>query len=232
VIPAVQPTHNDLDNLIWYLFSQGKCEEHKDPHLIAAWEGSGDLAPLEPPAGPSGRRDCRALIEMLAQPVNAAHNRPKRTVWHCPVSAAPEDHLLTDGEWAEVAREVMDATGLAKIGDVDAVRWIAVRHADNHIHIAATLVRQDGRTEPARPRLPERVGLGHGSVRRPVDLAHPPRPRPHTLMAGAGPVSVPHPHVSFTAAASLPFGLDGGPPGGIAVASPSGRTGPRVSTTR
>jgi hypothetical protein len=30
------------------------------------------------------------------------------------------------------------------------VRWVAVRHADDHIHIAATLVRQDGRTEWAR----------------------------------------------------------------------------------
>jgi hypothetical protein len=40
----------------------------------------------------------------------------------------------------------MDATGLAPFGDTDAVRWIAVRHSDNHIHLAATLVRQDGRT--------------------------------------------------------------------------------------
>lgn len=146
MIPAVQPRHNDLDNLIWYLFGPGKGEDHKNPHLIATWEGSGDLIALDPPVGLSGRRDCRALIEMLAQPVHAAHNPPKWTVWHCPISAAPEDRLLTDEEWADVAREVMDATGLAPFGDTDALRWIAVRHADNHIHLAATLVRQDGRT--------------------------------------------------------------------------------------
>jgi hypothetical protein len=39
------------------------------------------------------------------------------------------------------------------------VRWVAVRHADNHVHVVATLVRQDGRgcsrtttsTVPVRP---------------------------------------------------------------------------------
>lgn len=29
-------------------------------------------------------------------------------------------------------------------GDEDAVRWIAVRHADDHVHIVATLARTDG----------------------------------------------------------------------------------------
>jgi hypothetical protein len=47
----------------------------------------------------------------------------------------------------------MDATGLAAFGDLNAVRWIAVRHPDNHIHLAATLVRQDGRTAHGWPRL-------------------------------------------------------------------------------
>lgn len=44
----------------------------------------------------------------------------------------------------------MSQSGLAPAGDDEAVRWVAVRHADDHIHIAATLVRQDGRTEWAR----------------------------------------------------------------------------------
>jgi hypothetical protein len=34
-----------------------------------------------------------------------------------------------------------------RAGDVDAVRWVAVRHAADHIHIVATLARQDG-TKP------------------------------------------------------------------------------------
>ncbi|WP_433347275.1 hypothetical protein ACQP25_29610 [Microtetraspora malaysiensis] len=41
----------------------------------------------------------------------------------------------------------MNRTGLARDGDDDGVRWVAVRHADDHIHIVATLARQD-RTKP------------------------------------------------------------------------------------
>ena len=144
--PVVQDRHSDLDNLIWYLFTEGKDDDHSDAHLVAAWEGSGDLDRLEPPTGPHGRRDVRRLIALLAQPVHAAHNPPRDWVWHCSIRNAPEDRLLTDPQWAEVARQVMDATGIAPIGDLDAARWIAVRHSPNHIHLAATLVRQDGRS--------------------------------------------------------------------------------------
>jgi len=44
---------------------------------------------------------------------------------------------------------LLDAAGLARRGDRDAVRWIAVSHAHRRVDIVATLVRQDGRTEVA-----------------------------------------------------------------------------------
>jgi len=66
-------------------------------------------------------------------------------VWHCSVRAAPGDKTLSDAEWAQVAADVMHRTGLAARGQAeDAVRWVAIRHADDHIHIVATLARQDG----------------------------------------------------------------------------------------
>ncbi|MFI0422426.1 hypothetical protein [Spongiactinospora sp. 9N601] len=40
---------------------------------------------------------------------------------------------------------LMDAAGIAPAGDLFACRWIALRHARDHIHLVATLVRQDGR---------------------------------------------------------------------------------------
>jgi hypothetical protein len=43
----------------------------------------------------------------------------------------------------------MDRTGLAPADDEVGVRWVAVRHAADHIHLVATLARQDG----ARPRI-------------------------------------------------------------------------------
>ena len=52
--------------------------------------------------------------------------------------------MLSDVEWAQVAAGIMDRTGLAPQGDDLGVRWVAVRHAPDHIHIVATLARQDG----------------------------------------------------------------------------------------
>ncbi len=52
--------------------------------------------------------------------------------------------MLSDAEWAQVAATVMDRTGLAPAGDDLGVRWVAVRHAADHIHLVATLARQDG----------------------------------------------------------------------------------------
>jgi len=39
----------------------------------------------------------------------------------------------------------MDRLGLAPRDDDLWVRWVAVRHADDHVHVVATLARQDGR---------------------------------------------------------------------------------------
>ncbi|MDH6111370.1 hypothetical protein P3T36_003393 [Kitasatospora sp. MAP12-15] len=64
-------------------------------------------------------------------------------MWHCPVRADADDRMLSDEEWAEVARRVVAAAGIAVPGDPDGCRWIAVRHADDHIHIMATVVRGD-----------------------------------------------------------------------------------------
>ncbi|RYJ31473.1 hypothetical protein CU044_0483 [Streptomyces sp. L-9-10] len=55
-----------------------------------------------------------------------------------PVRTAPGDRYLTDDDWAEVARRIVHATGLTPGGDDQACRWIAVQHADDHIHILAS----------------------------------------------------------------------------------------------
>jgi hypothetical protein len=85
---------------------------------------------------------------LLDQPLAALGRRGfDKPVWHCVARAAPADPVLSDDQWARIAEEIMRRTGLARSGDDDAVRWIAVRHAADHIHIVATLARQDG-TKP------------------------------------------------------------------------------------
>jgi hypothetical protein len=143
MIGKVSPHGQRVTGLIYYLFGAGRQAEHTDPHIIAGWRHP---AELEPPLRDEGIRDFRNLAGLLQQPHDALGSRgTPRPVWHCSVRVAPDDRILSDAEWAQVACDVMHRTGLAPYGqEDDAVRWIAVRHAPDHIHLVAMLARQDG----------------------------------------------------------------------------------------
>jgi hypothetical protein len=146
VIGKVCPRGQDVAGLIRYLYSPGRREEHTDPHIIEGYRPPQDL---EPPLRANGSRDFRRLVGLLRLPHDAlgkwGYAKP---VWHCSMRAAPEDRLLSDREWADIARDVMHRTGLCPRGaEDDAVRWIAIRHGPDHIHLVAMLARQD-RTRP------------------------------------------------------------------------------------
>ncbi|MGI8333605.1 relaxase/mobilization nuclease domain-containing protein [Actinomadura scrupuli] len=131
-----------MQGLIRYLFGPGRYQEHRNPHIVA---GFWDPAELEPPLRGDGTRDFRYLDSLLTQPLALLGERNyRKPVWHLPLRTAPEDPVLTDEQWAQVAEEIMARTGLAPPGDDGGVRWIAVRHAQDHIHIVATLARTDG----------------------------------------------------------------------------------------
>ncbi|MDG4784898.1 relaxase [Micromonospora sp. WMMD1102] len=184
LIPAIHPRGTNVGGLLRYLFGPGKAEEHVNPHLVAAWSGPSQLPSLEPPIHASGRHDIRALARLLEQPVRAGRNPPLKFVWHASVRNHITDRILSDSQWAHIAAEIVAAVGIAPHGDPDAVRWVAVRHADDHIHIVATLVRQDGETawawnerlkaQSAARDLEQRYGLyqvgpvDHTSHRRPT----------------------------------------------------------------
>src|SRR5262249_50403430 len=137
---------SNVGRLLCYLYGPGKANEHTDPHLVA---GFSDPADLEPRIRVNGTRDFRRLTGLLEQPLAAlAGSGYPQPVWHCSVRAAPEDRMLSDHEWGQVAARVMDRTGLAPAGDDLGVRWVAVRHAPDHMHIVATLARQ-ARSRPA-----------------------------------------------------------------------------------
>jgi hypothetical protein len=137
------PRGEHVQPLLYYLYGPGRREEHTDPHIVAGWRHP---ASLEPPLRPDGTRDFTKLTGLLLQPQAALGKRAyARPVWHCSMRAAPEDRMLSDDEWAAIAHDVMDRTGLSPYGQEDeAVRWVAVRHGEDHIHIVAMLARQDG----------------------------------------------------------------------------------------
>ncbi|WP_327748080.1 relaxase/mobilization nuclease domain-containing protein [Streptomyces europaeiscabiei] len=136
--------------LLVYLYGPGKRDEHTDPHLVGSWDG---FAP-DPGRDTSPDPDPKVTLARLAAALDlrvkqAGTKAPAEHVWHCSVRTDPGDRTLTDAEWNTVARRLVQAVNLAPDGDPDGCRWVAVRHADDHIHILATMVRGDLR----RPRM-------------------------------------------------------------------------------
>lgn len=158
--------------LLLYLAGEGKENEHTDPHLVAgdasimAWWGrqelgSEDAAAIarelesarqlhgaqvsvtrrdwQPEGGVAVRRDRRG------EPVKGdAH------VWHCSLSLHPHEGPLSDEKWEQITGEFMAKMGFDDPQDPRApAQWVAVRHGlstggNDHVHIAASVVRVDG----------------------------------------------------------------------------------------
>jgi len=163
VIAAIKQAGSNTRGLLAYLYGPGRQDEHLDPHVVAGFAMLGMPDP--------GRDENATLTELarhLDEPVRLRNSEFGKKVtdhvWHCPVRAAPEDRYLSDAEWGEIAQRIVEAAGIAPAGDDLACRWIAVRHADDHIHILATTVREDGR----RPKLHD-SGLRVGDACREIE---------------------------------------------------------------
>ena len=131
-----------VGGLVVYLMGPGRAQEHESPRVIAAWDGR-DAA--WQPVG----KDLGPLIRALRAPAVAAGLPEQKVdgkrgyVWHLSVRVADHDRVLSDAEWAGIARELLHGAGVAETGDAGGPRWLAIRHADDHIHVAVVLVRQD-----------------------------------------------------------------------------------------
>ncbi|MFH8219714.1 relaxase/mobilization nuclease domain-containing protein [Streptomyces sp. NPDC018057] len=163
MIAAIKPAGSNTRGLLAYLYGPGRHNEHTDPHIVAGFAMLG-----MPDPGRDPDATLTQLARYLDEPVHLRNSEFGRKVtdhvWHCPVRTAPEDRHLSDTEWADIAQRIVEAAGIAPAGDDLACRWIAVRHADDHIHILATTVREDGR----RPRLHD-SGIRVGDACRQIE---------------------------------------------------------------
>ncbi|WP_042419736.1 relaxase/mobilization nuclease domain-containing protein [Streptacidiphilus anmyonensis] len=149
MIPKIR-RGNRTRGLLAYLFGAGKHEEHTDAHLVGSWDG---FAP-DPGRAPNPDADPDITLSRLAAALDlrvkqVGDRAPAEHVWHCSVRTAPGDRTLSDEEWNGIAKRILHAVNIAPKDDPDGCRWVAVRHADDHIHILATMVRGDLR----RPRM-------------------------------------------------------------------------------
>ncbi|MFB6556396.1 relaxase/mobilization nuclease domain-containing protein [Streptomyces sp. NPDC056405] len=163
MIAAIKPAGSNTRGLLAYLYGPGRHDEHTDPHIVAGFAMLGTPDPGRVPDA-----TLTQLARHLDAPVQLRNSefgkKVTEHVWHCPVRTAPEDRHLSDTEWAEIAQRIVEAAGIAPPGDDLGCRWIAVRHADDHIHILATTVREDGR----RPKLHD-SGIRVGDACRQIE---------------------------------------------------------------
>ncbi|MFH8350214.1 relaxase/mobilization nuclease domain-containing protein [Streptomyces sp. NPDC018045] len=136
----------DAPGLVGYLFGPGRFNEHVNQRLIAShagivgqggphFRGPGELEALA--------REFDAPRQLFGTEVKGGH------VWHCSISLPPEDGRLSDEQWAQVARRVMDDMGFSEASGKAPCRWLAVHHGpskdgNDHIHLMVNLVRDDG----------------------------------------------------------------------------------------
>ncbi|WP_221184800.1 relaxase/mobilization nuclease domain-containing protein [Paeniglutamicibacter cryotolerans] len=157
-----------MRGLLSYLVSTDLAKTsnvHRDPHVVAgsaavmAWFDDGVLdqqdaaeiaAFLDQPHRRFGvqvmRRNKRwdpGAGEMVDQGL------VKADVWHCSLSLAPNERVVTDQEWGDIANEFVGAMGFTESSGKAPCRWVAINHGtstggNQHIHLAVSLVREDG----------------------------------------------------------------------------------------
>jgi hypothetical protein len=126
-----------------YLFGPGRANEHSNQRVVA----SGIVMGVE-----EGRALTPLEIADLGAALDAANDIYRSDpagghIWHLSLSL-PAGESLSDEEWAQIAQRAVEAVGFEREG-VEAAAWVAVGHGNSahgnqHIHIAASLVRVDG----------------------------------------------------------------------------------------
>ncbi|GAA3040644.1 hypothetical protein GCM10010464_00220 [Pseudonocardia yunnanensis] len=112
-----------VGGLIAYLMGPGRAQEHVQPRVIASWDGRN--AGWQSVRSGLGEfdRDLGPLIRAVRAPAVAAGlpegdvDGKRGYVWHCSARVAAGDRVLSDAEWASVARELFDGPGVATQGD-------------------------------------------------------------------------------------------------------------------
>jgi len=84
-------------------------------------------------------RDADELTQEFAL-VAAGNQRVRHTVAHIVLRTAPEDRLLDDREWGQIARQHLERMGFTN------TPYVMVKHPepDQHVHVVASRVRYDG----------------------------------------------------------------------------------------
>ena len=133
----------NVAGLLRYLYGLGKVNEHNNPRLVAGFDDPAALEPLRRAGGAADLRGCtpdcwasrwrHCIGRAMTSRCGTARFGPPRVTGCC--------RTASGARWRPRS---CTRTGLAARDDDAGVRWVTVRHADDHIHLVATLARQDG----------------------------------------------------------------------------------------
>jgi len=138
---------------------------HTEPHLVAgdaaimAWYDDGVLDKDDALAIAKHLDRPRKMFGVSVQIKDMQWDAAKKervhvgykdaSVWHCSLSLRAEEGPLTDQQWGDIANDFVDAMGFTEASGKARCRWAAINHGtsengNHHIHIAVSLVREDG----------------------------------------------------------------------------------------
>jgi len=146
---------DSMPNLVSYLFGPGRHNEHVNQHLVAGYADAvftadGSLWQNEPGVTRRVPKQARELGLQLDYPRSRWQiDVPRGSVWHCSLSLKAGEGPLTDAQWTQAAYALVRALGFDGADGKAPCRWAAVRHGpskdgNDHIHVAVSLVREDG----------------------------------------------------------------------------------------
>jgi hypothetical protein len=123
-----------------YLAGRGRNDEHEQQRVI--WGSLGQQGLL------TDDQFRLQIIHDLSLPGRAYPGRVPASgeFWHCSLSLAAREGMLSDAHWTEVGRDFM--RGMEVPSDA---RWVLVRHGlsvnkNDHAHLAASVVSESGQT--------------------------------------------------------------------------------------
>lgn len=119
-----------------YLHGPGKANEHVwvDGRGVACEGGQVIGGSL----GRDGDTDSQRWARQM-QRLNDKRPDIERPIHQISLSAAPDDPVMTDGQWEQISREYLRDMGL------EHNPWVVVRHDPAHVHIVANRINGDGR---------------------------------------------------------------------------------------
>jgi hypothetical protein len=148
-----------------------RANQHSSPHVIGGdpflqvWHGTEELdaraaaeiaAYLDEPRMTFGTE---VKTKAWQQDPNSGERVPVRDVegrqvwrdvhvWHCSLSLADGETLPAE-QWEQVTRKFADRMGFTEESGHAPARWVAIHHGEgkgghDHVHIAASMVREDG----------------------------------------------------------------------------------------